>query len=64
MQKLLVLQSLWAMWKLRDGADDPPLEETLPRIKAAGFDGVSRLLINRKDGKRLTQMARDYGLVV
>lgn len=64
MQRLLVLQSLWAMRKLRDGADDPPLEETLPRIKAAGFDGVSGLLVERANGQRLTAMARDHGLVV
>jgi sugar phosphate isomerase/epimerase len=64
MQRLLVLQSLWAMWKLRNGADDPPLEETLPRIKAAGFDGISGLLVDYADAKRLTAMAKDFGLVV
>src|SRR5688572_7055571 len=64
MQRLLVLQSLWTMFKLRDGADDPPWEETLPRIKAAGFDGISGLLVDYADAKRLTSMAKDFGLVV
>ncbi len=39
MQRLLVMQSLWGMSGLGPGAD-PPVEEQVARLHAAGFDGA------------------------
>ena len=63
MQKLLVLQSLWAMENLRSGPDQS-LEHNLDRIAAAGFDGVAGLWIERDAARTLAAAAKARGLVV
>lgn len=63
MQKLLVLQSLWAMENLRSGPDQS-LEHNLDRIAAAGFDGVAGLWIERNAARMLAAAAKARGLVV
>ena len=62
-QSLLVLQSLWTMSGLR-GTPDAPLEQTLDRIAAAGFDGVAALWIDRDEARRVADLARAGNLVV
>lgn len=63
MQKLLVLQSLWAMQGLRSG---PALDlaGNVARIAAAGFDGIGALLDSRETTRDVAAAARDHGLIV
>jgi len=62
-QSLLILQSLWTMSGLR-GTPDAPLEQTLDRIAAAGFDGAAALWIDRDEARRVADLARAGNLVV
>lgn len=64
MQRLLVLQSLWSMQGLNGAPAEPPLEDALPRIAAAGFDGISGLWIDREVARRTAELARAHGLIV
>ena len=41
MQRLEVFQSLWAMERRAPGLPEPALTDSIARIRAAGFDGVS-----------------------
>ena len=63
MQKLLMLQSLWAMENLRSDSDQS-LEDNLDRIAAAGFDGVAGPWMERDAARTLAAAAKARGLVV
>ncbi len=63
MQKLLVLQSLWAMENLKSGPARS-LEQTVDVIAAAGFDGLASLWIDRADAQNIMTLARSRQLVV
>jgi sugar phosphate isomerase/epimerase len=63
MQKLLILQSLWTMDRLR-GQPDLPLAENLDRIAAAGFDGVAALWVDREQAQQTARLARERDLIV
>ena len=63
MQKLLVLQSLWSMEKLRS-VPDRTLVDNISRIAAAGFDGVGSLWIDREPAREVAALAREHRLIV
>jgi len=63
MQKLLILQSLWAMQNLRSGSD-ATLRGNIARIVGAGFDGVGALWIDRDGARETAAVARDHDLIV
>lgn len=63
-QRLLVLQSLWSMQKLRGRVADASLEANIEQIAGAGFDGVAGLFTNRDEAERLMALAKPAGLVV
>jgi hypothetical protein len=63
MQKLLILQSLWAMENLRPGPDGSVADNTA-RIAAAGFDGIGSMWDSREIAKAAGTAARDHGLIV
>jgi hypothetical protein len=62
MPELLVLQSLWSMQRLRSG--ERSLEDNVATIKAAGFDGLGTLWIDRDEARRVMALAQPQGLVV
>jgi hypothetical protein len=64
MQKLLVLQSLWSMEKLRGVPVERPLEENVALIAGAGFDGLSALWTDRDQCRKTAELAHAAGLVV
>lgn len=64
MQKLLVLQSLWAMQALRDVQVERSLDENVALIKGAGFDGFGTMWEDDETARRSAELARAEGLVV
>ena len=64
MQKLLVLQSLWAMQALRDVPVERSLEENVALIKGAGFDGFGTMWEDDDTARRSAELARAEGLIV
>lgn len=64
MQKLLVLQSLWAMQNLRDTPVDRSLAENVALIAGAGFDGISTMWDSNATASASAAAAKAEGLVV
>ena len=62
MQKILFLQSLWAMERRHTDGFERSLEENVKMIADAGYDGVSGQYVNRNDVKRLTGLLKTHGL--
>ena len=54
MQKLLCLQSLWAMERRHTDGFERSLEDNIGMIIAAGFDGISTDWRNRDTARRIT----------
>ena len=63
MQKLLILDSLWSLHKLKGGPLDHPLEDNVARIAEAGFDGLGTALFDEARARRTLELARAAGLV-
>jgi sugar phosphate isomerase/epimerase len=63
MQKLLILQSLWTMDRLRH-QPDRRLADNVDRIADAGFDGLGTLWIDREQAKETAGLARERQLIV
>ncbi|RDU97737.1 sugar phosphate isomerase/epimerase family protein [Trinickia dinghuensis] len=61
-QRLLVMQSLWAMERRHTDGFERTLEENVRLIAEGGFDGVSAHYTDRNSVKRLAQLRKDYGL--
>jgi hypothetical protein len=64
MQKLLVIQSLWAMERLKGRPTDCTLEENVEVIAGAGFDGLAQLWTERDLAKRTAAHCKDAGLAI
>jgi len=63
MQKLIVMQSLWAMERRQTDGHERTLEENVGMIIAAGYDGVSTDWRDRERSKRITALIKPHGLV-
>jgi hypothetical protein len=63
MQKLLVLQSMWAMERRHTDGHERSIEENVAMIAAAGFDGVSAHCTDRSMARRLAALIRPHGFV-
>ncbi|WEK06357.1 MAG: sugar phosphate isomerase/epimerase [Candidatus Devosia phytovorans] len=64
MQKLLVLQSLWAMQNLRNVEGERSFEDNVATIKQAGFDGISTMWDSQSIARQAGTLAKAENLVV
>ncbi|MDB5613273.1 MAG: Xylose isomerase [Devosia sp.] len=64
MQKLLVLQSLWAMQNLRNTPIERSLEENVALIRQAGFDGISTMWHDDATASASAAAAKAEGLIM
>lgn len=64
MQKLLVLQSLWAMQNLRNMPGERSLGENVALIRQAGFDGFSSMWDSAALAREAGTLAQAEGMVV
>lgn len=62
MQKLLVFQSLWAMERHQPDGIEFTIEESVEKIIAAGYDGISVPFIDRSAAKRVSDLLAGTGL--
>jgi len=63
-QRLLVLQSLWAMEPAHPSEPDVPPEGKIERVASAGFDGVSVDCVDPELVERVARAASAHGLVL
>ena len=63
MQKLVVLQSLWAMERRHTDGVERTLETNVEMIAKAGFDGLSSIWTDRDLARRTTALMAPHGLV-
>jgi hypothetical protein len=63
MQRLIVLQSLWAMERRHTDGYECSLEQNIKMIASAGFDGISANYTNRDAVRRLNASIKPHGLV-
>jgi hypothetical protein len=64
MQRLLILQSLWAMERRHTDGIERTLEQNVEMILDAGFDGVSMSITNVEAARRTAELIRPHGKVV
>ncbi|BCP53982.1 xylose isomerase [Kaistia sp. 32K] len=64
MQKLLVLQSLWAMERRHTDGFEPSIEENIRKIAEAGFDGINSHWVDRDVARRATATMAGTGMQV
>lgn len=64
MQKLLVLQSLWAMQNLRNAPVERSLQANVALIRQAGFDGISTMWEDDATADASAAAAKAEGLVM
>ncbi len=64
MQKLLVLQSLWAMQRRHTDGFERTLEQNVELIVGAGFDGLGSNCTNRDYVRRVRDCLRPHGLII
>ena len=64
MQKILFLQSLWAMERRHTDGVERTLEQNVEMIKKAGYDGLSGQYVKRDDVRRLAALAKAEGLAI
>ena len=64
MQKLIVLQSMWAMERRHTDGIERSLEANAGMIIQAGYDGVSTAFTDRDVVRRLSGLLRPHGLVM
>src|SRR5258708_40162817 len=62
MQKLIVMQSLWAMERRHTDGYERTLEENVGMIIAAGYQGVSTDWRDRERSERITSLIKPHGL--
>lgn len=62
MQTLLLFQSLWAMERRSAIHPELALEDSIDRIAAAGFDGISTHWYDRDVVRRVAGLLKPYGL--
>jgi hypothetical protein len=63
MQKLLVLQSLWAMERRHTDGFERSLEDNIAMIIDAGYDGISTIWRDRDRMRRVAELMKPAGLV-
>lgn len=63
MQKLLVLQSMWAMERRHTDGREWSLDEKLTMIRDAGFDGISVAYADRDQTRRIADFLRANNMV-
>jgi hypothetical protein len=64
MQRLLILQSLWAMERRHTDGHERNLDQNIAMISEAGFDGISAHYTNRADVLRLNDAIRGARLKI
>ncbi len=64
MQKLLILQSLWAMERRHTDGIERTLEDNLGMIVEAGYDGVSASIADPAFAARVAALAKPHGLAI
>ncbi len=63
MQKLIVLQSLWAMERRQTDGFERTLDENVAMIIEAGYDGVSTDWRDRARSRRIAELLKPHGMV-
>jgi len=64
MQRLLILQSLWAMERRQPDGVERSLEQNVEMILAAGYDGISMSISDPELARRAAQLIRPYRKVI
>jgi len=63
-QKMLVLQSLWAMERRHTDGGERPLEDNVAMILDAGFDGISMSFTDVGGARRAAALVKPHGKVI